>query len=102
MDYRVSQKMYLTLTLYFEAVTKIISGISNFPVSPDMYNLFDTLLIYFHDLPNGGDRLYFPHLKFLKSGILQNFCREIRTCCFQVRFGTLSVGPRHSVSHITL
>ena len=50
--YWVSQKMYLTLTLYFEAVAAIMSGILNFPVSSDLYNSIDTLLICFHDLMN--------------------------------------------------
>ena len=37
--------MYLTLRLNFEAVTNLMSGILSFPVSPDLYNSFDTLLI---------------------------------------------------------
>ena len=46
------KKMYLTLTLYFEAVTAIVSGLLDFPVFPDLYNSFDTLLICFHGLMN--------------------------------------------------
>ena len=45
-------KMYLTFTLYFEAVTIIMLGILGFPVSSDLYNSFDTLLICFHNLMN--------------------------------------------------
>ena len=49
---RCHQKMYLTLTLYFETVTTIIFGILAFPISPDLCNSFDTLPICFHDLIN--------------------------------------------------
>ena len=35
--YRVSQKMYLTLTLYFETVTTLMLGILGFPVSANLY-----------------------------------------------------------------
>ena len=45
-------KIYLVLTLYFEAVTTIITGILGFLVFPDLYNLFETLLICFHGLMN--------------------------------------------------
>ena len=46
------RKMHLTLMLYFEAVTTIVSGLLRFSVSPDLYNSFDTLLISFHDFMN--------------------------------------------------
>ena len=45
-------KLYLTLTLYFEAVTTLMLGISGFPVSPYLYDSFDTLLICFDDMMN--------------------------------------------------
>ena len=45
-------KMCVDLTLYFEAVTTIMSRILGFSVSPDLYNSFDTLFICFHDLMN--------------------------------------------------
>ena len=48
--YQVSQKMYLTLMLYFEAEATIMMGILGFHVSPYLYNSFDTLPICFHDL----------------------------------------------------
>ena len=38
------KKMYLTLTLYFEAVTTIMLRTSGFPVSLDLYNSFICLL----------------------------------------------------------
>ena len=44
------KQLYPTLTFYFEAVTTIMLGILGFPVSADLYNSFDTLLICFHDL----------------------------------------------------
>ena len=50
--YWVSQKMYLTLTLNFEAVTTLMSGILGNPVSLDLYNPFHTLFICFHGLMN--------------------------------------------------
>ena len=46
----VSKKMFLALTLNFEAVATLMSGILVFSVFPDLYNLFDTLLICFHGL----------------------------------------------------
>ena len=52
MIYRVYEKMDLTLTLNFEAVTTLMSGMLGFLVSPDMYNSFVTLLVYFHSLMN--------------------------------------------------
>ena len=51
--------MYLTLTLYFETVTTMMLGILAFPVSPNLYNSFDTLLICFHELnKNKGSKLF--------------------------------------------
>ena len=44
--------MYLTLTLNFEAVTTLMPGTLGFPVSPDLYNSLDALLVFFHDLIN--------------------------------------------------
>ena len=44
--------MYLILTLYFEELTAIVSGLLGFSVSPDLYNSCETLLICFHDLVN--------------------------------------------------
>ena len=52
--YQVFKQIYLTLTLYFEAVTTIMLGILGFPVSPDLYNSFGVLLICFHDLISGS------------------------------------------------
>ena len=46
------KKVYLTLKLYFEAVTIMMLGISGFPASLDLYNSFDTLLVCLHDLMN--------------------------------------------------
>ena len=40
----VPKKVYETLMLYFEAVTTIMSEILDFPVSPGLYNSFNTLL----------------------------------------------------------
>ena len=48
----VSQKMYLTLTLYFKAVITMMLEILGCPVSPDLCNSFDTSLICFHDPMN--------------------------------------------------
>ena len=64
--------MYLTLTLYSEAVTTIMLKISGFPVSADLYNSFDTLVICFHDLmiKQHYSVSYFPNLILLKTGIL--------------------------------
>ena len=50
--YRLPEKMYLTLTPYFEVVSTIMSVILGFPSVLDLYNSFDTLLICFHDLMN--------------------------------------------------
>ena len=50
--------MYPTLTFYFEAVTTIMPGTLGFPVSPDLYNSFETLLICFHDLINECNKLF--------------------------------------------
>ena len=52
MLYRVSHKTYLTLTFYFEAVATTMLAMLGLPVFPDLYNSFDTLLIYFYDLLN--------------------------------------------------
>ena len=49
---RVSQKNYLTLSLNFEAVTTLMSGSLGFPVSPDLYDSFDTLHVCFHGVMN--------------------------------------------------
>ena len=46
------QKMYLTLTLYFESVTTVMSRMLGFHVSPDLNNSFGTLFTCFHDLMN--------------------------------------------------
>ena len=49
----------------FEAVTTLMSGNVGFAVSPDLYNSFDTLFIFFHMMN-----------KF-KTEILKNFCHKI-------------------------
>ena len=43
-------KMYLTLMHNFKALNILMSGTLGFPVSLDLYILFDTLLICFHGL----------------------------------------------------
>ena len=55
--------MYLTLRLYFEAVITTMLAILGFPVSADLYNSFDILLICFHDLINK----LFSKLDFVKN-----------------------------------
>ena len=42
----VSPKIYLTLTLNFEAMVTLMLGILGFLISPDLYNSFDTLFIW--------------------------------------------------------
>ena len=39
------RKMYLHLTIVFEAVTTITLGISGLPVSPDLYISFDFIYL---------------------------------------------------------
>ena len=87
------KKLHLTLTLCSEAVTTIMLGISSFPVSPDLYNSFDTLLICFHDLMNKWKWVIFQtwicsKLEFYRISVIS----YPRTCCFQARFGNLLVG----------
>ena len=78
--YRVSQKMYLTLMLYFEAVTTIMTGILGFTASPDLYNSFNTLLKDAPVVTQGAgygifEKKYFrpPKLRSLYVGLLKNF-----------------------------
>ena len=42
--------LYLALTLNFGTLNTLMSGVLGFPVSMDLYNSFDTLLISFHGL----------------------------------------------------
>ena len=82
--YRVSQKIYLTLVLYFEIVTTIMVGILGLTASPDLYNSFNTLL---RDAPVDSqgagygifEKKYFhpPKLLSLNIGLLKNFRRNI-------------------------
>ena len=69
--------MYLTLTLYFGAMTTIMVGILDFHVSSDVYSSFDSLLFGLHDLISGSK--LFSNLILLKTGILWNFCHKIST-----------------------
>ena len=55
----IPKKLYLTLTLYFEGVTPIILRILGFPVSQDMHNSFDALLICFQVLSKLFSKLDF-------------------------------------------
>ena len=75
--------MYLTLMLYFEAVTAIMAGIVGFTASPDLYNSFYTLL---RDAPVDSqgagfgifEKKYFrpSKLRSLYVGLLKNFRKE--------------------------
>ena len=51
-NYRISQKMFLILTLHLETATTMMVGILGFPICSDLYNSFDTLITCFHDLMN--------------------------------------------------
>ena len=42
----------------------------DFAASPELYNSFHTLLVYFHDLMNKWQSGYVPNLILLKTGIL--------------------------------
>ena len=55
-----------------------MSEILGVPVSADLYDPFDTLLICFHDLMNKEQLVNYPrNLSLLKTGILYNFCQKI-------------------------
>ena len=56
--------------LCFEAVTTIILGLLGFPVSPDLYNSFDTSHICFNDLMIKWQSVIFQTLILLETGIL--------------------------------
>ena len=78
---RCPKNMYLTLTLYLEAMTTIMLGILSFPVFLDLYNSFEILLICFHYLLTGEakcSRRLFLVWNFLFS--TQNFglCHQSR------------------------
>ena len=51
--------MNLTLTLDFNAVTTMMPETLGFPVSVDLYNLFDTLFICFQDLMDKWQQVKF-------------------------------------------
>ena len=82
--YRVSQKIYLTLMLYFEAVTTIMVGILGLTASPDLYNSFNSLLRGAPVDSQGAGygifgKKYFrpPKLPSLYIGLLKNFRKNI-------------------------
>ena len=84
----------LTLTLYFEAVTIIMPGTFSFPLCLDLYNSFDSLLVFFHDLMNKWQWVTFQtwfcsKLEFYTIPVI----KYPLTCWFQLRFGTLLFEP---------
>ena len=89
--------MYLTLAFKFEAVTTLMSGIIGFPVTPGLYNSFDTLFVCFNGLTNKWKQDIFQTWFFSKLEFVRiSFIRYPRTGCFQVHFTSLLVG------HVTL
>ena len=62
--------MYLILTLYFEELTAIVSGLLGFSVSPDLYNSCETLLICFSRPGEYVALGFIPNLILLKTAVL--------------------------------